>query len=275
MLKSSLDFQPLLSHNIDLSVLPLSIIPPPLAVVSLGLSTLPISICLSSTSNVVELMIVLEPFTVKLPSIVRFPPTFKFSEIPTPPSTIRAPLVLLVELVVEFKFTVPVTSNVVSNVTASSTFKVPFIVVAEPEAPTSTGPPPNVVLPVEVANMLFADVVVPFVISPPFNIKSSVNVVTPVTPNVPPNVVLPFSTFNVPSLILTLLDISKSDTVSNISIDIPLALILILSIALLSDGVWSLVKNLNSSLSIPGAFCAVINVSWSTSITPPNEPQLS
>ena len=47
-------------------------------------------------------------------------------------------------------------------------FSVPFTVVAEPLAPRSTAPPPKVVLPVEVANILLALAAVAFVISPPF-----------------------------------------------------------------------------------------------------------
>ena len=73
-----------------------------------------------------------------------------------------------------------------SRVTASSTFSVPFTVVAEPLTPRSTAPPPKVVLPVEVANILLAFAAVAFVISPPFDIKSPVKVVTPVTSRVPP-----------------------------------------------------------------------------------------
>ena len=124
------------------------------------------------------------------------PPTFKFSAIPTPPSTTSAPVVELVEVVVLFRLVSPVTSRVVSRVTASSMFSVPFTVVAEPLAPRSTAPPPKVVLPVEVANILLALAAVAFVISPPFDIKSPVKVVTPVTSRVPP-------TFKAPDVFTT------------------------------------------------------------------------
>ena len=53
-----------------LSVAPLTVIPAPSAVVSVGLSILANSIFLSSTVNVVELIVVVVPFTVKLPAIV-------------------------------------------------------------------------------------------------------------------------------------------------------------------------------------------------------------
>ena len=116
----------------------------------------------------------------------RAPPTLRFPATPTPPSTMSAPVVELVEVVVLFRLVSPVTSRVVSRVTASSMFSVPFTVVAEPLAPRSTAPPPKVVLPVEVANILLALAAVAFVISPPFDIKSPVKVVTPVTSRVPP-----------------------------------------------------------------------------------------
>ena len=59
-------------HSIVLSGAPLSIIPPPSAVVSSGLATEPNSIFLSSTVRVVLLIVVTSPSTVKLPLSVRF-----------------------------------------------------------------------------------------------------------------------------------------------------------------------------------------------------------
>ena len=56
--------------------------------------------------------ILVDPVTSKVP------PTFKFSAIPTPPSTISAPVVEFVEVVVLFRLVIPVTSMVVSRVTA-------------------------------------------------------------------------------------------------------------------------------------------------------------
>ena len=61
-----------LSHTIDLSVVPFNVIPPPSAVVSDGVATLPISMFLSSTVKVVEFIVVVVPFTVKSPATVRF-----------------------------------------------------------------------------------------------------------------------------------------------------------------------------------------------------------
>ena len=57
-LKFSEDVQFSEFQSIDLSVAPFKIIPPPAAVNSVGLSTVPISIFLSSTVNVVELIVV-------------------------------------------------------------------------------------------------------------------------------------------------------------------------------------------------------------------------
>jgi len=48
-----------------LSVAPLSVIPPPSAVVSVGVETFPISIFLSSTTSVVESIVVVVPLTVR------------------------------------------------------------------------------------------------------------------------------------------------------------------------------------------------------------------
>ena len=59
-----------------MSLAPLSVIPPPSAVVSLGLATVPNSMFLSSTVNVVESIVVVDPSTVKFPLTVneeRFP----------------------------------------------------------------------------------------------------------------------------------------------------------------------------------------------------------
>ena len=70
---------------------PFRVIPPPSAVASDGLATEPNSIFLSSTVNVTVLIVVVVPLTVKSPETTRFPPTFKFSLIPTPPKTTNAP----------------------------------------------------------------------------------------------------------------------------------------------------------------------------------------
>ena len=87
--------------------------------------------------------------------------------------------------------------------TASFTFNSPFCVVVFPIAPISTSPPPNVVFPVEVANILLASPYVSFVIAPPFNsrflekvlmpvtCKELSNIVNPVTRNVLARLVVP------------------------------------------------------------------------------------
>ena len=64
------------------------------------------------------LIVVVVPVTVKSPEITVFPntsnppPTFKFLEIPTPPATLRAPVVLLVLSVVSLIVAAPSTLNV-------------------------------------------------------------------------------------------------------------------------------------------------------------------
>ena len=54
-----------------LFVAPLRVIPPPSAVVSVGTGTSPITMFLSSTTRLIELMFVVVPFTVKSPETVR------------------------------------------------------------------------------------------------------------------------------------------------------------------------------------------------------------
>ena len=56
-----------------MSVAPFSVIPPPSAVVSVGVETFPNVMFLSSTSKFVVLTVVTVPFTVKLPPTVRSP----------------------------------------------------------------------------------------------------------------------------------------------------------------------------------------------------------
>jgi hypothetical protein len=66
-------YAPPFTHVNVLSVVPLRVKPPPLAVESVGLATLPNSIFLSSILIVVELIVVVTPLTVKLPSIITLP----------------------------------------------------------------------------------------------------------------------------------------------------------------------------------------------------------
>jgi len=60
-----------LSQIIVLSVAPFNVIPPPFAVASVGVVTEPNSIFLSSTDNIVELITVFVPLTVKSPVTVK------------------------------------------------------------------------------------------------------------------------------------------------------------------------------------------------------------
>ena len=79
----SLEFQEAveLDQSIVLSVEPFKVIPPPCAVMSVGASTCPSSIFLSSTDKVVELIMVC------VPSKVKSPPTYKSpSTTPAPPT---------------------------------------------------------------------------------------------------------------------------------------------------------------------------------------------
>ena len=81
-LKFSEDVQFSEFQSIDLSVKPFKIIPPPAAVISEGESTLPISMFISSTVSVVELIVVCVPVTVKLPVIVALLFTVKDVKLP-------------------------------------------------------------------------------------------------------------------------------------------------------------------------------------------------
>jgi len=88
-----------------LSVAPLRVIPPPSAVVLVGDAILPNSIFLSSTVSVVELTVVVVPFTVKSPVTVKLPPTavlppiLTAPAIPTPPPTTSVPVPVVVDVV--------------------------------------------------------------------------------------------------------------------------------------------------------------------------------
>ena len=61
------------NHWNVLSVAPFNVIPPPSAVVSVGVDTLPSSIFLSSTVSVVVSIVVVVPLTVKSPPTVKSP----------------------------------------------------------------------------------------------------------------------------------------------------------------------------------------------------------
>ena len=87
-----------------------------------------------------------------------FPPTFKAPAIPTPPATVKAPVEVELEAVVELIEVAPVTANV----------------------------PPRVVAPDPTVNV-FDPLTEVF----PFNVVVPPIVVLPVTPKVPPTVVFP------------------------------------------------------------------------------------
>ena len=63
----------LLTQLMVLSVAPFRVMPPPSAVVSVGVATEPSSRFLSSTVTVLELTVVVVPETVRLPPTVTFP----------------------------------------------------------------------------------------------------------------------------------------------------------------------------------------------------------
>ena len=104
----------LCTQLIVLSVAPFRVIPPPLAVVSVGLAVSPNVILISSTLTVVELIVLVVPLTVKLPVITTAPPTFKFSLIPTPPVTTTVPLPVVVLEVLAVNVVAPLLVNVVN-----------------------------------------------------------------------------------------------------------------------------------------------------------------
>jgi hypothetical protein len=81
-------------HVNVLSVNPFNVMPPPSAVTSVGDAVDPNSRFLSSTVIVVELIVVINPFTDKFPSTYKLPP------IPTPPATFNAPVIELDDAVV-------------------------------------------------------------------------------------------------------------------------------------------------------------------------------
>ena len=81
---------------IVLSVVPLSVIPPPLAPASLGLVTEPSSKFLSSYVTVVELIVVVVPFTVRSPAIVTLfaNETASMVVVVVVPFTVRSPAIV-------------------------------------------------------------------------------------------------------------------------------------------------------------------------------------
>ena len=130
------------------------------------------------------------PVTSRVPAIAVSAPTFKFFSIPTPPSTISAPVSLSLDWVVLFKFVAPVTSRVPSNVTAWSTFNVPRTVVISPGFEILTALAvfvPKTKAPADIVSIS------PWIVTLPPNcevllvatVRLSLSVVAPVTSRVP------------------------------------------------------------------------------------------
>ena len=98
-----------------LSVVPLSVIPPPSAVILDGDAVSPRVILISSTDNVVELMVTVVPLTVKFPPIVtselnvETPETFR-SDADVAPSVLN-PVTLKVVAVVSLNVVIPAVLN--------------------------------------------------------------------------------------------------------------------------------------------------------------------
>ena len=83
----------LLTQLNDLSVVPFRVIPPPSAVVLVGVVTSPRITFLSSTTKLVVLMLVVVPLTVRSPDTVRFPERVEFPVTPRVPEMDVLPLV--------------------------------------------------------------------------------------------------------------------------------------------------------------------------------------
>ena len=109
-------------------------------------------------------------------------PTNNFLAIPTPPSTIKAPDVELVESKTLLRFTTPVTSRVLERVVASLTPKVPPIVVA---SVTSKVLPTNNFLAIPTPPATVKDPVVELEES-----VTSLTIATPVNVKLPVDVIL-------------------------------------------------------------------------------------
>ena len=88
-------------QTIVLSVEPLRVIPPPSAVISVGVSTEPISMFLSSTVRLTVLIVVIVPLMYMSPATSRFPPINTDFPKPAPPVTTKAPEEILLASVAE------------------------------------------------------------------------------------------------------------------------------------------------------------------------------
>ena len=89
-----------------------------------------------TTVNVPEIPALVK--TEKSPDTVSFPPTYKFSEIPTPPATINEPVEVLVDPVVLLITVSPVTVSISFSVVEFATVNVEFNSVALPTSNVPT-----------------------------------------------------------------------------------------------------------------------------------------
>ena len=180
--KFSLDVQlsVAFSQLIVLSIVPFNVMPPPSAVTSVGEATLPSSMFLSSTLIVVLFIVVVVPFTVRLPSTTRLLLILVVPVAEPISIVVAAPNALTVVAVVFSKL------NVVTLVLISppSTFRSPSIstllctVVVPVAAPISTivAAPPMLILVAVVSNKF---TVVAVVLSVPATATSPVKVALP------------------------------------------------------------------------------------------------
>ena len=102
------------------------------------------------------MLVALIAAAVVVPVTSKLPPTLRFFAIPTPPSTINAPVVVSVDCVASFKLTAPVTSKVpeaamlVALIAAAEVIPVTFNVFDNVVAPVTDNVPSTVVVPVKV-----------------------------------------------------------------------------------------------------------------------------
>ena len=187
-----------LSQIIVLSVAPLRVIPPPLAVVSVGDATLPISILRSFTLKVVALIVVVVPFTVKLPVTVRLLLTVvvpvlapRLTVVAAPPTFNVVTVELKTEavvLVVAIAGEAPFKFNAVALVPVIVGLPIVNVPVAAPMFNAVAAPPTFNVVAVAFTKLKVVCVVVN---DAPLTANVELNVAAPVTPNVPPIFVAP------------------------------------------------------------------------------------
>ena len=147
-LKSSEDVQPIDDQVMVLSVAPLSVIPPPSAVTSVGDATEPNSIFLSSTVKVVEFIVVVVPLTVRSPLRVRAAAAIVPVKVGDAESTtLPVPVEVVTPVPPLATGNVPVTPVVNGN---------PVALVSVPEAGVPKAPPANNNAPVPLSSVTAA-----------------------------------------------------------------------------------------------------------------------